>query len=120
MTIREINMKRILPAMMAAAALAAAQSNPKFEVASVKPNKSTDARTGIGVKNSPGGKVSISNLPLLILISFAYEVPFQSTQRLSGGPEWIRAERFDVEAKAPEGAIPVAATGRERDAILHR
>src|SRR4051812_25594196 len=105
-------MNCVLPALVATA-IWAAESNPKFEVASVKPNK-TDVRTALGMKTSPGGKVTITNLPLLILIAFAYEVPFQSAQRLSGGPDWIRGERFDIEAKAPDGAIPPAATGRER------
>ena len=110
---------RIIGFMFACVGLTIAQpaAKPKFEVASVKQNKSEDFRS-IGMKAMPGGKVSFKNVPLLILIGIAYEVPFQST-RLSGGPDWIRAERYDIEAGAPEGAIPPSASARERDAILH-
>jgi len=110
---------RKLIVLVAAACCAAAQtSGKKFDVASVKRNTSEDFRT-IAMKVMPGGKVSFKNLPLLIIIGVAYEVPFQSA-RLSGGPDWIRAERYDIEAAAPEGAIPPNATARERDAVLHQ
>jgi uncharacterized protein (TIGR03435 family) len=91
-------------------------SNLKFEVASVKQNKSEDFRN-IGMREMPGGKISYANVPLHILIGIAYDVPFQSS-RLTGGPDWIRRERYDIEAAAPEGAIPPQATARERDMIL--
>src|SRR5438552_3302038 len=68
---------------------------PKFEVATVRQNLSEDFRN-IGMKVSSGGKFAFKNLPLFILIAVAYEVPFQST-RLTGGPDWIRGERYDVE-----------------------
>ena len=107
---------RQLIALVATAVCVAAQS--KFDVATVKQNLSEDFRN-IGMKVSPGGKVSFKNLPLQILIAVAYEVPFQSA-RLSGGPDWIRTERYDVEAVAPDGSIPPNATSRERDAIVHK
>ena len=91
----------------------------KFEVASVKPNKSSDLRN-MGIKATPGGKITYTNVPLLLVIAIAYDVPFQSAQRLTGAPDWTRSERFDIEAAAPEGAIPPTASARERDAILHR
>jgi uncharacterized protein (TIGR03435 family) len=111
-------MNRMLLAVFATVALAGAQPL-KFEVASVKANKSPDFRNG-GMKVTPGGKISYTNIPLLLVIAIAYEVPFQSAQRLAGAPDWTRAERFDIEAAAPEGAIPPTASARERDAILHR
>lgn len=110
-------MKHMLLGLAFAAALSHAQ--PKFEVASIKQNNSEDMRSGFGMKIMPGGRVSLKNLPLFILIATAYDVPFQST-RFSGGPDWIRTERYDIEAAAPEGAIPAGATTRERDAIVHR
>ena len=110
-------MHRILLALFFAAAAFPAQ--PKFDVASIKENKSADFRAGAGMKILGGGRVSMKNLPLFMLIAVAYEVPFQSP-RFAGGPDWIRTERYDIEAVAPEGSIPAAATARERDAILHR
>ena len=93
-------------------------AQPRFEVASVRQNKSEDFRRN-SLKTLPGGKLSCQNMPLLFLISIAYEVPFQSS-RLAGGPDWIRSDRFDIEATPPEGAIPPQASARQRDAILHR
>jgi len=49
-----------------------------------------------------------------MLIAIAYEVPFQSV-RLSGAPDWTRAERYDIEATAPAGAIPVGLSNKARE-----
>ena len=109
------NAKKLLLLPAAVTLVAAAQSQPPlaFEVASVKPNKSEDHRRG-GMQSTPGGRFSATNIPLYALITVAYNLPFQSN-RLSGGPEWIRTERFDIEAKAPEGAFAAETTGKARD-----
>jgi uncharacterized protein (TIGR03435 family) len=73
----------------------------KFEVASVKPNKSNDGRVMIGMQ--PGGRYTATNVPLRQLIRQAYQV--QETQ-LVGGPEWIRTERFDITARAEANFTP--------------
>lgn len=52
----------------------------------------------------PGGRFEATNLPLWFVISTAWNVPFQG-QRLVGGPDWLRSERFDIEAKAANGAV---------------
>lgn len=75
-----------------------------FEVASVKTNKSTDFRS-TGMQFLPGGRMVVRNLPLQILITAAYDLPFQS-DRLTGGPGAILGERYDIEATAEKGAIP--------------
>lgn len=72
----------------------AAGDRPSFEVASVKPNTSAgpnQVRVGM-----PGnGRFTITNMPLAELIRFAYELqPFQ----LTGGPDWLDSQRFDVTA----------------------
>jgi uncharacterized protein (TIGR03435 family) len=71
---------------------------PSFEVASVKPNKSADARVMVGMQ--PGGRYTATNVPLRMLIRQAYDV--QDSQ-VVGGPDWIGSDRFDVTAKAPDG-----------------
>ncbi len=75
-----------------------------FEVATVKPNKSGDGRQFI--QRQPGGRVTVTNMPLRQLITFAYVLaPFQ----LVGGPPWIASDRFDMVAKLegnPEFGMP--------------
>ena len=74
-------------------------ANAAFEVASIKVNKSKD--TVKGVQSNPGGQFSVTNLTLRELIGTAYEIPppLRKT-RMSGGPNWMDADRFDIVAKA--------------------
>jgi uncharacterized protein (TIGR03435 family) len=82
------------PRVLAQAPAAQAPSR-KFDVASIKPNKSGDGRIMIG-RPSPD-RLTVTNMPLRELVRVAYQVqPFQ----ISGGPDWIGSERFDVAAKA--------------------
>jgi uncharacterized protein (TIGR03435 family) len=66
-------------------------------------------------RGEPGGKLTIRGVPLYFIIARAYHVSFQSP-RLSGGPEWIRSERYDIEAVAEKGAIPAGLPAAEREA----
>jgi uncharacterized protein (TIGR03435 family) len=74
-----------------------AGSNPTFEVASVKPNRSPEGFVQLGMQ--PGGLFTASNVPLRMLIRNAYQL--QEAQ-LIGGPDWIASARFDVRAKAAD------------------
>jgi uncharacterized protein (TIGR03435 family) len=66
-----------------------------FEVASVRPNNSNEARGRFRLQ--PGGRVEIVNMPISHLISFAY--PMTGFYRHVGGPQWINQDRFDIVAK---------------------
>jgi bla regulator protein blaR1 len=74
---------------------------PKFEVASIKPHKSSDLRKNpmffsiIGRPND--GRFYATGTTLRMLIRLAYDV--QDSQML-GGPSWINRDRFDIQAKA--------------------
>ena len=100
--------KSILMAALAAAAFAlpsaqperSSDKPPQFEVASIKPNKSGDGRVMIGMQ--PGGRFTATNVPLRMLIRNAYQL--QDSQ-LVGGPDWITNERYDISAKAEDGAV---------------
>jgi bla regulator protein blaR1 len=72
-----------------------------FEVATVKPNRSGLPNTNFGLQ--PGGRFSATNAPLREIIRMAYGVP---DLQIVGAPDWIRAERFDIVAKA-NGNPPV-------------
>jgi uncharacterized protein (TIGR03435 family) len=67
----------------------------EFEVASIKLNKSGDFR--IMLRAAPGGRFTATNIPLQVLITFAYGIKdFQ----ISGAPPWLMSEHYDIEAKA--------------------
>ena len=70
-----------------------------FEVASVKVNRSGLSNSG-STTRAGGGYVG-TNLTLHQLVTEAYRLrPFQ----VIGGPGWIKIDRFDINARAPEGA----------------
>jgi uncharacterized protein (TIGR03435 family) len=74
----------------------APQTLPAFEVASIKAHTVT-GNEGVRVTPSPGGRLTITNASLRLLITFAYGV--QETQ-LVGGPDWAGTATFDIAAKA--------------------
>jgi bla regulator protein BlaR1 len=86
-----------------------AASSLKFEVASVKPNKSDDFRKALQ-PHLEGDRFITVNVPLGIIVAMAYNVPFQypggSHPRFTGLRDKIMGERFDIEAKAEPGALP--------------
>ena len=86
----------------------ASQATPAFEVAAIKPapplnlNRAAIAAgqfPHIGI-NVQGSRVDIGYLSLADLLMTAFKVkPSQIS-----GPEWMKAERFDILAKMPDGA----------------
>lgn len=102
--------------LVTVAACAYGQAPPTFAAASIKTNPSTGPGP-LGIEFLPGGRLRIQNLPLHWIIAQAYNVPFQS-QRLSGGPDWVGGQRYDIEATAESGAIPTGATPEQRDQIM--
>ena len=101
---------------------ASAQTQPRytFAVASVKSAQSADLR-GLTVGFQPGGRFT-ARMPLFLVIAMAYNVPFQST-RLSGGPDWLRTEPFDIQAAPDPVAFPpnLSVSGRrERQRAMLR
>jgi hypothetical protein len=84
-----------------------AQSQPTeplaFEVASVKPHTPGDNRFSFP-GFLPGGRF-VSHVPLLIVIATAYNLPFNPSVRLSGGPDWLRSRTaFLISKRRPDRA----------------
>ncbi|MBZ5611102.1 MAG: TIGR03435 family protein [Acidobacteriia bacterium] len=79
----------------AAAAFAQVKAPTEFEVASVRPNTANDRIVTINV--GPGGRFAARGYTLGLLMQRAYGV---MGWNVSGGPEWIRTDRFDVAANA--------------------
>jgi uncharacterized protein (TIGR03435 family) len=101
--------ERALCVLLAMSVCCIAQIPKEFEVASVKPQAPGDTRGSIGP--SPGAFIA-NGVPLKLLIEIAYRVKdFQ----ISGGPDWIGIDHYDVSAKAPAGFIP---TGQQMQPML--
>src|SRR5215831_21048961 len=79
-----------------------AKKAPAFEVASIKPN--TPDGSGairVGIQPQPGGRLTVTNANLRMLIRFAYNI--DDTQ-ISGGPPWMDSDRYDIVAKGEGNA----------------
>jgi uncharacterized protein (TIGR03435 family) len=80
----------------------AAQTAPAFDVVSIK--RSSPNTTG-GSVGAPPGRFVMVNMDLRPLIGTAYGDDVDTSDYI-GLPGWAMTERYDVEAKAPEGAKP--------------
>jgi len=76
-----------------------APTAPVFDVVSVKP-VAVDAREPLDFRTYPGGRLKITNQTVKIILREAYGI---KGYQLSGGPAWLYAERFDIDAKAEGG-----------------
>jgi uncharacterized protein (TIGR03435 family) len=77
--------------------MANAQSAPQaFEAATIKLTP-PDAREPLDVRFTPGGRLTVTNETLRVIVTFAYGI--QGWQ-ISGAPGWFDTDRFDISAKA--------------------
>lgn len=66
---------------------------PVYEVASIKPNKSGDNKTRM--EYSPDGfSATESNLQMFIMEAYGV-----NPHEISGAPDWLNSDRYDIEAK---------------------
>jgi uncharacterized protein (TIGR03435 family) len=108
--------------------IAFAQTAPRtsFEVASVKPTPAARSGNDYGTwfRGLPGGRFSVENASLLMLIKIAYRV--QSNQVSGSGSPLRSDDRYDIDAKADDldprfktaDATGPAAKQALRDAML--
>ena len=78
----------------------AAAVTAAFEVAVVKENHSGEP--GSRVQAQPNGRFRAVNATLQTLVRNAYRL---QEPQIVGGPDWFTSERFDIEARAPEGVV---------------
>jgi uncharacterized protein (TIGR03435 family) len=76
-----------------------------FATITIKPARSADPRDA-RVQVLPNGDLIANAVPLITLLSHAYDVPVNPSPRLSPLPGWTLGESYDIEAKAPVNAIP--------------
>src|SRR5687767_913974 len=74
-----------------------APSTAKFDVASIKVNRS-GAPFRMGPVLQPGGRVLGVNLSLRDIVGVAFTV---EDNQLVGGPDWVDSDRFDFDARGP-------------------
>ncbi|MGB7760513.1 MAG: TIGR03435 family protein [Bryobacteraceae bacterium] len=74
----------------------AADANPVFEVATIKPS---NPETGGRMFSVRGRQFSTINTSVSALITFAYGL---HTRQITGGPAWLESEKYDLAAK-PDG-----------------
>lgn len=92
----------ILLFLSAVAALSQTQiTTPSFEVADVQVNKSGELRMAVDMQG--GGKFSMHNVPMKVMIAMAYHV---RPDAVTGGAAWLESDRFDIVAKAEQKTSP--------------
>jgi uncharacterized protein (TIGR03435 family) len=107
------------------------QTSPRetFEVASIRIGSPTPSGGGRGrpANGACEGRIQIdpsrvaitgATLNYLVTLAYGYSTPFGDVvggcagalekKRLSGGPDWVGSDRFDIEAKIPPGPVPYA------------
>ena len=94
-------------AVIGVAATAAAQDATRFEVASIKPNRSGELV--IQLDTEPGGRFITVNAPLRSLLKLAYDV---EDFEIVGAPDWARSEGFDIIAIGRRDLPPLEGPGR--------
>ena len=95
----------------------AAQQPPSaaFEVVSVKPRTSDDGRWTLTMQ--PGGRLVAINVPLRLVIRTAFNV---QNDQIVGVPDWLDADRFDINAKAPDDIRPDQIAPMMQALLAHR
>jgi uncharacterized protein (TIGR03435 family) len=104
-----MTLRKLVLSLCAATSLFA-QPALKFEVATIKP-AAPDAAANRVVQNSPG-RIAFQ-MTLRNLIYYAYGNGLSTALRVSGGPDWIDRNRFDV-----QGLAPASTTQRQFRAML--
>jgi uncharacterized protein (TIGR03435 family) len=92
-------------------ALPAIVQSQAFATITIKTARSTDGRN-TRLQVLPNGDLIASAVPVVSLLSYAYDVPVNPSTRLSGVPGW--PETYDIEAKAPANTIPAGLPDGEK------
>jgi uncharacterized protein (TIGR03435 family) len=79
----------------------AANADPSFEVATIKPSKPDDQRKAFIV--TPDMHFQIINQPLSSILSFAYGI---QVKQLVGLPAWADEDKYDIDAKPDAEGAP--------------
>jgi bla regulator protein blaR1 len=101
----------LLNAKQTPATIAQNTSNisPQFETASIKPNKTGEPMEGFSIVGRPAVAIAwrteefmATNFTLPMLLQRAYGL---QGDQISGGPEWVSSEKYDVKARIDESVL---------------
>jgi uncharacterized protein (TIGR03435 family) len=95
--------KAVVCLLVASPAVAHSQA---FATITIRPASSTDPRN-MRMQMLPNGDLIANAVPVIMLLSYAYDVPVDPSPRLSAVPDWTIRERYDIEGKAiVKGSTP--------------
>ncbi len=90
----------VIPAPLPKLPPMAADANPSFEVATIKPSQPDRLGKGFGVQ---GSHFRTINTTLADLIKFAYSV---QDKQIIGAPSWVETDKWDIEAQPDAPGAP--------------
>lgn len=90
----------------------AADANPSWDVATIKPAPPDEKGKGFG---GPPRHFRTFNTTLNDMIAFAYNV---NPKQIVGGPAWMETDKFDIVTGEPD--VPGAPTGTQVKAMLQK
>src|ERR1700686_1055079 len=93
--------KAVVYLLLASPAVAQSQAFAKI---TIKPATSADPRN-MRMQVLSNGDLIANSVPVIMLLSYAYDVPVDPSPRLSSLPDWAIRERYDIEGKAIAKAI---------------
>jgi len=83
----------------------AANANPSFEVASIKPSVPESRGMAITVGRGGANTFNTLNTPVSELMKFAFGI---HVKQVVGGPSWLDSDKFDIVAKPDTAGMPNA------------
>jgi hypothetical protein len=101
--------KAVVYLLLALPAVAHSQAFPKI---TIRPASSADPRN-MRMQVLPNGDLIANAVPVIMLLSYAYDVPVDPSPRLSPLPDWTIRERYDIEGKGTANPITPSLQGSD-------
>ena len=111
---------RHLPLLLLALTTTVAAQSSTFAVASIKQSAPPNG-VGIFVDHGerPGGQWFAQNTPFIDILGAAYPA-FSLPGQIVGGPDWVRTQRFDINARADGNPSPESMAAMLRQLLADR
>jgi len=93
-------------------ALPAVAHSQAFAKTTIRPASSADPRN-MRMQVLPNGDLIANAVPVIMLLSYAYDVPFDPSPRLAALPDWTIREKYDIEGKGTSNSITPSLQGSD-------